>query len=76
MKKIIKIFKNPKTKMIIILSILLFIYTSMCAFSYAQTVSSDLAESVFRLHVIANSDSKEDQELKYKVRDSLINYMN
>lgn len=76
MKKIINIFKNPKIKMIIILSILLFIYTSMCAFSYAQTVSSDLAESVFRLHVIANSDSKEDQELKYKVRDSLINYMN
>lgn len=76
MKKIIKIFKNPKIKMISILSILLFIYTSMCAFSYAQTVSSDIAESVFRLHVIANSDSKEDQELKYKVRDSLINYMN
>ena len=32
--------------------------------------------SVFRLHVIANSDSDEDQNLKYIVRDNLINYMN
>lgn len=76
MKNFLKIFKNPKIKMIIILSILLFIYTSICAFSYAKTISSDISESVFRLHVIANSDSKEDQDLKYKVRDSLIEYMN
>ena len=62
--------------MVIILSFLLFIYTTVCAFSYAQNVSSDIAESVFRLHVIANSDSKEDQDLKYKVRDNLISYMN
>lgn len=62
--------------MVIILSFLLFLYTTICAFSYAQNVSTDIANSVFRLHVIANSDSKEDQDLKYKVRDSLINYMN
>ena len=47
----------------------------MCNF-YAQTTSSDIAESVFRLHVIANSNSDEDQNLKYKVRDSLLKYMN
>jgi len=46
------------------------------AISYVQSVSKDLSSCVFRLHVIANSDSKEDQDLKYKVRDSLINYMN
>ena len=28
------------------------------------------------MHVIANSDSKEDQELKLKVRDELLSYMN
>lgn len=61
---------------ILILAFLLFIYSSICAFSYAQNVSTDIANSVFRLHVIANSDSKEDQNLKYKVRDSLLNYMN
>lgn len=63
-------------KMVIILSILLFAYISICAISYAQNVSSDIANSVFRLHVIANSDSQEDQNLKYKVRDNLLNYMN
>ena len=31
---------------------------------------------MFRLHVIANSDRKEDQNLKYIVRDKLIEYMN
>ena len=75
MKKILNLFKNPKVKMVIILSFLLFIYTTICAFSYAQNVSTDIANNVFRLHVIANSDSKEDQELKYKVRDSLLKYM-
>ena len=76
MKNLLKLFKNPKVKMVIILSFLLFIYTTICAFSYAENVSYDISESVFRLHVIANSDSKEDQDLKYKVRDNLISYMN
>ena len=62
--------------MVIILSFLLFIYTSICAISYAQNISNDIADSVFRLHVIANSDSKEDQDLKYIVRDNLLSYMN
>ena len=76
MKKFINIIKNPKFKMISILTFLLFIYTTICAFSYAECVSNDLSNSVFRLHVIANSDSEEDQNLKYKVRDKLIDYMN
>ena len=76
MKKILNLFKNPKIKMIIILSFLLFIYTSICAISYAQNVSTDIANSVFRLHVIANSDTSQDQDLKYKVRDNLLKYMN
>lgn len=63
-------------KMVIILTFLLFLYTSICAISYAQNISTDIANSVFRLHVIANSDTQEDQNLKYKVRDSLLNYMN
>ena len=71
MKKHIK-----NIKFILILTFLLFIYTTICAFSYAQNVSTDISDSVFRLHVISNSDSKEDQELKYIVRDALINYMN
>ena len=42
---------------------------------YASAVSGDLKENIFRLHIIANSDSDEDQELKLKVRDSVISYM-
>ena len=47
--------------------LLLFIsYTCICAISY---------ESVFRLHIIANSDTKEDQDLKLLVRDNVLSYM-
>lgn len=76
MKTLSNLLKSSKFKMIITLSFLLFIYTSICAFSYAEYISTDISNSVFRLHVLANSDSKEDQDLKYKVRDNLLNYMN
>lgn len=74
-KKLINI-KNSKIGIIFILGLLLCIYTIICAFSYVQAVSSDISDSVFRLHVIANSDSQEDQNLKYIVRDELLSYMN
>ena len=57
MKIIINLLKNSKVKMVIILSFLLFIYITVCAFSYAQNISTDIANNVFRLHVLANSDS-------------------
>ena len=76
MKNILNFIKNPKLKMILILTFLLILYTGLCAISYATTASSDIANSVFRLHVIANSDSDTDQNLKYKVRDALLEYMN
>lgn len=61
---------------IFIIALLLCIYIYVCAISYVEAVSNDISESVFRLHVIANSDSTEDQNLKYKVRDNIIKYMN
>lgn len=76
MKKILNNIKNSKIGIVLILSILLFLYTIVCAISYVEAVSTDISSSVFRLHVIANSDSDEDQSLKYKVRDNLLNYMN
>jgi len=39
---------------------------------YAHGISIDLRDSVYRLHVIANSDSEADQALKLKVRDRVI----
>ena len=66
--------KNLKRFLIIFL--LFLVYILLSAFSYTNAVSSDISNSVFRLHVIANSDSDEDQNLKYLVRDELIKYMN
>lgn len=37
-----------------------------------EATEAALANSVIRLHVLANSDSKEDQALKLKVRDRII----
>ena len=62
-------------KRFFIILFLFFLYTSICAFSYAQIISADISDSVFRLHILANSDSDEDQTLKLKVRDNILNYM-
>ncbi len=56
--------------------LLLTIFIIISAISYVSAVSENISNSVFRLHVIANSDSAKDQELKYIVRDNLIEYMN
>ena len=66
-----KFFKNS-----FLILFLLIVYILFSAQSYSFAISSDLSDVVFRLHVIANSDSKEDQDLKLKVRDNLLNYMN
>lgn len=76
MKSLQNIICNRKFRYSFLLLILLFLYIFVCAFSYVNAVSSDIANSVFRLHVIANSDEKEDQELKLKVRDNVLSYMN
>ena len=65
-----------KIKIILILIILFTIFIFTCAYSYVSAISDNLYNSIFRLHVIANSDSEEDQNLKYIVRDNLINYIN
>ena len=71
-----KFFTNANLKRFLVLIVLFSIYVFICAFSYANDVSTNIADSVFRLHVIANSDTEEDQNLKYLVRDALIEYMN
>lgn len=38
-------------------------------------VQKKMADEVFRFHVLANSDSKKDQELKMKVKEAVIGYM-
>ncbi len=47
--------------------------TFLSAFSvWAKSEKEEIAEAVLRLHIVANSNSLEDQKLKIKVRDALI----
>ena len=76
MNTILNIICSKKVKYSILILFLLFLYVTVCAFSYVNAVSIDISNSVFRLHVIANSDNEEDQDLKYIVRDNVLDYMN
>lgn len=75
MRKLLNFINHPKMKLVFILTLLFSCYVMIAARSYVNAVSKDLANSVFRLHVVANSDTKEDQNLKYVVRDHIISYM-
>lgn len=55
---------------------LFFFFFTFFAYSYAKSINTNLSDSFFRLHIIANSDSVEDQNLKYLIRDELISYLN
>lgn len=65
-----------KLKRLLVIFLLFCAFVFISALSYVDAVSNDIADSVFRLHVIANSDTEEDQALKLKVRDQLLEYMN
>lgn len=41
----------------------------------AGEVQQGIAKQIIRFHVLANSDSDEDQQLKMKVRDQIVTYM-
>lgn len=48
------------------------IISVILSLSRAEALSENVRENVFRLHIIANSDEANDQELKLKVRDALL----
>ena len=50
------------------------IYTKQELYAQEQT-QKHLAQEVFRFHVLANSDSEKDQNLKLQVRDAVLDYM-
>ena len=51
------------------------IVTSFIADAKRNEMQQELAREVFRFHVLANSDSKEDQALKMEVKEAIISYM-
>lgn len=68
----------------IVLSQKVFNYSLFCgllcavfmSFSHFNAACDDLRANVLRLHIIANSDSAPDQELKLKIRDRLLEQSN
>lgn len=65
-----------KAKPIFLIFLLFIIYFIFNSLSYSYSISNDLEKNLFRLRVIANSDSQEDQNLKLKIRDNILNYLN
>ena len=54
--------------------LLMFVTTGVC-YGRQYYLQQQLAEKVLRFHVLANSDSVEDQRLKLEVRDAIGGYM-
>lgn len=67
---------KKKLSFILILILLTILYIFLLSLNYTKAISNNLSDSVFRLHIIANSNSEADQNLKLKVRDNIIKYMN
>ena len=49
-----------------------FALTFLFNFANFQTHCETISNKFLRLHILANSDSKEDQDLKIKVRDKIL----
>ncbi len=49
-----------------------FVFTIMFSITGFAETCDEIRSDVLRLHVLANSDSEEDQQLKLKVRDALL----
>lgn len=64
-----------KTKIFIVLILIIIAMTTIYAVeSYYEIVQ--LENKIIRLHIIANSDTLQDQELKLKVRNNILNNFN
>lgn len=62
-----------KTGLLLLLAVLV-VCTSVLM-SYSEDFNKGLSDNLIRLHVVANSDSPEDQALKRDIRDGIISYM-
>lgn len=60
-----------KTLKIFVPLFLVFVFMFSYIAPFIET-SENISDQVFRLHILANSDSAEDQQLKLKVRDEIL----
>ena len=63
------IFSRRAAELSAVIGLLCAIFASMAHF---EAACDDLRQSVLRLHIIANSDSEEDQTVKLLVRDKIL----
>ena len=75
MKDIKRIIQSSALKQFLLLLFLFILFTIISAFSYVNAITAGLSNNLFRLHVVANSNSYEDQLLKYLVRDNILQYI-
>jgi stage II sporulation protein R len=77
-KSSLKLLKHPHNQFRSLLLLFLLVFSGIAmGFINAKTKNSDeiqngIAKEIIRFHVIANSDSSEDQNLKLKVKDTLV----
>lgn len=69
--------KNPgKMAGSVFLFLLLAVFLNAAAMAAQQNMlQQGIADEVLRFHVLANSDSEEDQNVKYQVRDAVLEWM-
>jgi len=65
-----------KKRITMILSILIVVLVFIFATTEQEEAQHSYKDKIIRLHVIANSDTPDDQELKLKVRDEIIKSLN
>lgn len=61
-----------KKKLLVFVPIFLCALLVVVSITPTITMSESISQKVFRLHILANSDSDEDQQLKLKVRDKIL----
>lgn len=61
-----------KKKLLVFVPIFLCALLVVVSITPTITMSESISQKVFRLHILANSDSDEDQQLKLRVRDKIL----
>ena len=64
--------KTNKSTLLIKSTVIAFVLTVIYSVIPFQAVCAEIPNDVFRFHILANSDSEEDQALKLKVRDKVL----
>lgn len=64
--------KTNKSTLLIKSAIIAFVLTVIYSVIPFQAICAEISNDVFRFHILANSDSEEDQALKLKVRDKVL----